>query len=324
MTVFMKFRDDIRKFFSKHAALMERLIRGFVWFFSAMIVDSFLGFTGVPSSPLIAAGLAVFLAFIPYSAGSLIFLAFILMQLFSLSTSTGITGLIVFALGYIICGIYRSKHPEFLVLSPAAYRLNIPFAFPLFAALFGRGRDAAAVICGCITTWYLKAVTENIALITDKENSISPLQLLSQTMITNPMFYCFLGAAAAMFLVTYLIRNQEIAFGWQIGAVAGTVTEFAIMLAGDLFCDRRGDIPSLILSNVIILPVALFLCYMLRDFDFHRTERLRFEDDEYYYYVTAVPKIRLVSEKNEVKMITGEGRNRDRRQDKNAVKGAGR
>lgn len=308
MTVFMKFRNEIRKFFSKHASWLEKLIRGLVWFAAAMIVDSYMGFSGAPGSPLVAAGMGVFLAFIPYSAGSLIFLVFILMQLFSLSTSSGLTGLIVFIVCYIICGIYRSKHPEFLVLMPVAYRLNIPYAFPLFAALFGRGRDAGAVICGGITTWYLKSVTENIALITDKENPISPLQFLSQTMVMNPMFYCFLAACAAMFLVTYLIRNQEIAYGWQIGAVAGTVAEFSIMLAGDLFCDRRSDIPVLILSNLIILLAALFMSYMVRDFDFHRTERLRFEDDEYYYYVTAVPKIRLASEKNEVKTITGEDR----------------
>lgn len=322
MTVFMKFRNDIRKFFSKHASWLERLVRGLVWFAAALIVDSYMGFSGVPNTPLLAAGLAAFLAFIPYAAGSFVFLVFILIQLFSLSSSTGITGLLVFVVCYIICGLFRSRQTEFLVLEPIAYRLNFPFAFPLFAALFGRGRDSGAVICGCVSTWYLKAVTENIALITDKESPLSPLQFLSQTMVKNPMFYCFLAANAAMFLVTYLVRNQEIAYGWQIGAVAGTVTEFSIMLAGDLFCDRRADIPVLILSNAIILLAALFMSYMLKDFDFHRTERLRFEDDEYYYYVTAVPKIQLTSEKNEVKTITGSDRKKSpRRAERRDAKG---
>ena len=306
MTVFMKFRDDLRKFFSKHAGLLERLVRGLVWFVSAMLVDTYMGYAEIPGSPLVAAGMAVFLAFIPYSAGSLVFIVFILIQLFSVNLSTGLTGLLVFLFCYIICGIYRSRRPEYLALMPITYRLGFPFAIPLFSALFGRGRDAGAVVCGCITTWYMKSVVENYALITDKTNPLSPTQLLSQNMILNPMFYCFMGAAAAMFLVAYTVRMQSIAYAWQIGAISGTVAEFAIMLAADLFFDHRADIPALVGSNAVIMVAALIASFLLRDFDFHRTERLRFEDDEYYYFVTAVPKIRLASEKNEVKTITGE------------------
>ena len=109
-----------------------------------------------------------------------------------------------------------------------------------------------------------------------------------------------------MFLVAYTVRMQSIAYAWQIGAISGTVAEFAIMLAADLFFDHRADIPALVGSNAVIMVAALIASFLLRDFDFHRTERLRFEDDEYYYFVTAVPKIRLASEKNEVKTITGE------------------
>ncbi len=154
----------------------------------------------------------------------------------------------------------------------------------------------------------MKSVVENYALITDKTNPLSPTQLLSQNMILNPMFYCFMGAAAAMFLVAYTVRMQSIAYAWQIGAISGTVAEFAIMLAADLFFDHRADIPALVGSNAVIMVAALIASFLLRDFDFHRTERLRFEDDEYYYFVTAVPKIRLASEKNEVNKAAGDAK----------------
>jgi hypothetical protein len=34
-------------------------------------------------------------------------------------------------------------------------------------------------------------------------------------------------------------------------------------------------------------------------------ETVQFSDDEYYYYVTAVPRIRLAEEDKEIKKITG-------------------
>ena len=36
-----------------------------------------------------------------------------------------------------------------------------------------------------------------------------------------------------------------------------------------------------------------------------RTERVQFEDDEYYYYVKAVPKISVTQSKKQVKKFAG-------------------
>ena len=45
-----------------------------------------------------------------------------------------------------------------------------------------------------------------------------------------------------------------------------------------------------------------FLCFNL---DYSRTEKVQFEDDEYYYYVKAVPKVNLSSKEKQIKKISG-------------------
>lgn len=325
MTAFMRLREGVRKFFSKHAIWLEKLIRGLVWFVSALVIDSIVGYAEALNTVPVAAGMAVLLAFAPWSVGAFIFMLFILMQLLSVSTATAVTGLLIFVFCYLVCGLYRSRHVEFFILEPVSYSLKIPFAVPMFSGLFGSGRDAGCVLTSCITAWFLKTVTENYALLTDKSQAVSPLNLLLREMVMNPLFYCFLAASAVMFLVCLIIRSQSFAYAWQLGALSGTVAEFVIMLAGDLFFDRRSQIPTLIISNVIVLAAGLFVTLVLRDFDFSRTEKIRFEDEEYYYYVTAVPKIRLASEVNEVKKITDAGESlpaRDREAEGGAGKGA--
>ena len=37
--------------------------------------------------------------------------------------------------------------------------------------------------------------------------------------------------------------------------------------------------------------------------DYSRTEHLQFEDDEYYYYIKAVPKVSLAAEEKTIKRI---------------------
>jgi hypothetical protein len=47
--------------------------------------------------------------------------------------------------------------------------------------------------------------------------------------------------------------------------------------------------------------------------DYNRPESLQFEDDDYYYYVTAIPKVRLTKEEWKVKRITGNDLELDRK-----------
>lgn len=49
--------------------------------------------------------------------------------------------------------------------------------------------------------------------------------------------------------------------------------------------------------------------------DYTRTERLEYEDDEYYYYVKAVPKASVATSERSIKKINGEPANDEKQQD---------
>ena len=66
-----------------------------------------------------------------------------------------------------------------------------------------------------------------------------------------------------------------------------------LMLAGILFTGEKENIPLLVIGNVVTLIVGLGMVFFARGFDYTRTEHVQFEDDEYYYYVTAVPKMHI-------------------------------
>ena len=117
------------------------------------------------------------------------------------------------------------------------------------------------------------------------------------------MFYFFIAAMVAMFLVVYLLRQSNINMSWIIANLAGVAVEFIIMLVGYISCSLKTEIPSLILGNVFVIIVGIILNYFILDLDYSRIEKVQFEDDDYYYYVTAVPKIRIVEEEKEVKKI---------------------
>ena len=72
--------------------------------------------------------------------------------------------------------------------------------------------------------------------------------------------------------------------------MAGGVTYIFLMLIGGLFLNVQTSILELLIFSVIAILIGMVLELFVFGGDYSRTERLEYEDDEYYYYVKAVPK----------------------------------
>jgi len=75
------------------------------------------------------------------------------------------------------------------------------------------------------------------------------------------------------------------------------------LIVGSLALNAKINIVFMIIG-IIIGAVAAYICKVVFfSVDYKRTEFVQYEDDEYYYYVKAVPKISLVNENVKVKQI---------------------
>ena len=63
----------------------------------------------------------------------------------------------------------------------------------------------------------------------------------------------------------------------------------------------------MIVGGILVSAVlALLLQISIFSLDYSRTEYVQFEDDEYYYYVKAVPKISIAVPQKKVKKINAQ------------------
>ena len=65
------------------------------------------------------------------------------------------------------------------------------------------------------------------------------------------------------------------------------------------------DVPyvAVIIGTIVSILLALVLEFFAFAVDYSRTENLQFEDDEYFYYVKAVPKVTVTAPEKTVKRI---------------------
>ena len=304
MAKFIRTRGRIRRFYGRHEILLNRLINGIFSFFVLLVLSQYFGFAKILSHAWVVPALALLCAFLPVSGSAIVMAGYLLIQLMYLSFWVAVTLLVLLVLSFALCMGYRARKVNYLIGITAWHRLHIPYLASMQMALLGGVQDVTTVICGTVVSFYMKEVYDNAALLRSGTESLSPIELLRDNVFANPLFYIYLVAMSALFIVVYSLRTMNIRHAWMVAITSGIVVEFILMLSGFLFIGQRSRIPELIIANLITFLVGVATNYLVLDLDYSRIERVQFEDDEYYYYVTAVPKIRLEEEQKKVKKLS--------------------
>ena len=107
----------------------------------------------------------------------------------------------------------------------------------------------------------------------------------------NQDMLLMIAAFALCILVVFVVKNLSIDYAWPVAIAAGTVTQLLVFLMGDFMFSVSVDMLQLLLGVPAGCAVAGIYNFFVLALDYSRTEYVQFEDDDYYYYVKAVPKI---------------------------------
>ena len=159
--------------------------------------------------------------------------------------------------------------------------------------------------CGTITYYLILFIKENAQTISDleTEEAIGKFRFVIDGLLGNQEIIIVLIAFSVIVITVYVIRMLSIDHSWTIGICVGGVLGATILLIGDLSFDTHISLLSLILGMIVSLLLAVGLQFFVFNVDYSRTEYVQFEDDEYYYYVKAVPKNSVPQTKVKVKKI---------------------
>ena len=92
-------------------------------------------------------------------------------------------------------------------------------------------------------------------------------------------------------LRSFILKNLSVDYSWSIAIVAGVITQLAVIFIGDFNFNLPVSAGSMIFGIVASVVIALIYQFFVFAVDYTRTEYLQYEDDDYYYYVKAVPKL---------------------------------
>ena len=150
-----------------------------------------------------------------------------------------------------------------------------------------------------------KSAEREIGAAEESAEANSKIVVALNQLLGNKEMYLVLGIMAVTLIIVYLIRRMSIANAWQIAIASGILFETIGLIAGYMLLGISGKTVSVLVGNVISLLIAFVIQFLFFNLDYSRTERLQFEDDEYYYYVKAVPKAVVSGTNKQVKRFSG-------------------
>jgi hypothetical protein len=98
---------------------------------------------------------------------------------------------------------------------------------------------------------------------------------------------------------------MSIDHAWKVAVVSGALVQISGLFVGYLLLDIPGKTLTMIIGNLIAIALGIVIEFIFMDLDYSRTERVQFEDDDYYYFVKAVPKKMVASYDKEIIQFGG-------------------
>ena len=306
MMELLEFKEKLKALYARFGAFAGPAIKFLLGFLSMVMLNQNLGFMARINNMPAALFLGIVCMALPY--GGMALLAGIVMLAHITAVSLELAA-IVLALLLAVLLLYYGFQPGdsyLLVVTPLLFMLKIPYAVPLVVGLAGGIISIIPVSCGIFIYYIISYVKQNAGTLTGESAASEMVQKYTQIvkdMLFNQDMLLMIAAFALCILVVFVVKNLSIDYAWPVAIAAGTVTQLLVFLMGDFMFSVSVDMLQLLLGVLAGCAVAGIYNFFVLALDYSRTEYVQFEDDDYYYYVKAVPKITVSTTDVTVKHI---------------------
>ncbi|MEF9941663.1 MAG: hypothetical protein RSA90_05220 [Lachnospiraceae bacterium] len=298
-------KEQLQKLYTKNSKIIDKTIQFFLALSTFWIINSKVGFMKPLAQPIATIGLTIICTFLPLILTVVVASIVILLHMYAVSM--GIMAVVgaIFLLMYIFFLRLTPKQSLMILLTPLAFGLKMPYIIPIAYGLVGTPVYIVPIICGSIIYYMLEYIKISAPTITaaGAGGMVGQMTTFIQQIFQNKEMWVAVVAFTICILVVYTFRKQSMDHAWEIAIVVGAVSNIVILVAGDIALNIHTPYISLVIGTIASVLIAFVLEFFVFTVDYSRTERLQFEDDEYYYYVKAVPKLSIAAPEKTVKRI---------------------
>ena len=293
-------RRKIQDYIMKYEYILKPAGKFLLSLVLLFIIKGDIGYNAILCNSLLLVIISLVCALVPVGFISAIIGLVILGHLYRLSLESAVMGAVVLLLIFLLYFRFSPRDVLLLLLTPLAIKLNIHYALPVAAGLLCAPTAAAPVAIGVLVTGFLEKITANEILLSGGGEvgraTLLKLRFLIDTMVQNHRMWVTAAVFVLTTIIVYAIRRLAISNAWLLAIIAGTLAEVIGLTAGGSCFGARLDGAALFMGLMMSLLIEWAIMFMKFNVDYRLIESVQFEDDDYYYFVKAVPKVTVPGE----------------------------
>ena len=305
MAQLVSIRENIIRFYQKYGLIVKAVIKFVLSFATLYFLAQMFDFGSKANSPALFALLSLIQAFLPtvflYFSGSLL----IMLNLWQLSPDILAGFAMLFLVGCLTLVRVDRKSAWIAMVVPVLFFLKLEYIAPVLLGITV-GLWAVVPASMGILIFFLSGYTESVSTLLTTTEAAGPaagLQRIANLIMIDKYLLVIFVAYCTVIFISALLNRLFYERAWLFAIIVGNAVLAVIMLCGRYIFDLDYEVWRVFLEVILSVGICMVYWFFKGIGDASRTERTVFEDDEYIYYVKAVPKLKIAQKDHNVRDI---------------------
>ncbi len=285
-------RDALGNVYRRQDYWLLPLFRALTAFVLFMTLRARLGYSDLCAGIPVILAASLFCAFLPWAGIPFLGAALVLGNLYSASLELTLVGGLVFLMAALVQSAFRARGAVLLALMPFFYFLHIPYVLVLAAGLTLGILGFIPLALGTVVYYFLHYAAENVGGLsktTDMTELANQYADIFSGFLGNREMLLMIVVVSLGFLAVFILRSLPIDYAFLLSLLLGTVLMGGTLVLGGSRMGL-GSLTGQLVGLAASLLLGFLYLLLFHNADYRGSEHLQFEDEEYYYYVKAVPK----------------------------------
>ncbi|MBH1940376.1 hypothetical protein I5677_05630 [Mobilitalea sibirica] len=305
MMPLLVFRERVKNFYQRYDIYITPAVKFLFAFIAFRTINNEIGYDARLQALPVVLLLSLLSAFTPSAIMVLLAALLSTLHVYSISPILSIIIVLILLILYFLFARYTPRFGYVMLAVPILYFLKIPYMIPILLGLISTPVAIIPTSCGVIIYFLFQIIKSAVTMQVNitAEEIMQLYKYVIDSLIKNRMMIMTMVVFALILMVTYFVRKMKFDYAFEISIVAGALTSILGFLVSDLIMDNSNQILSMILGTIVSAVIVYGIHFFKLTLDYSGVEHAQFEDDVYYYYVKAVPKITVTTPQVNVKHI---------------------
>lgn len=305
MLKLLEIKEGIKHMCEKYGIYVKIVVKFLVAMIMLLLINSNMGYNQSIDNVVILLGISVVCAIVPDAVALMIICLITAFEAYSVSVILAVTVIVVYLIMYFMYVRYVPFQAYVILFIPFLYLLRIQYVIPLVCGIMMSPISIVSCMCG-ILIFYIYMSIGHAAMVYESvglSDTINFYNVVVDDIKNNKFMFFTIVVFAIIILITYVLRRQKIKHASYIAIWVGVVINIVSFLLATAFIDHSDVVVNVLLGSIVGGVIASVVQFFRMTLDYSGTKHVQFEDDEYYYYVKAVPKYTVSPPEKQVMRI---------------------